>query len=717
VAAALLLASPALARSGEALGVDSIDERLALGAAQQESGAYSDAAQSYLEALAAARSARDRPRTARALGALGDVHLALGPLSEAESHLDQALAIAHSLDDPAVAGPILVALGNLRSLQERPLEALGAYLEAAEIAAATGRSPLRARALASAARAAQAAGDPVRAEGLAGEATAAVRAIPMPERATLLIHIARTQQLLAPERPGADPPLLLRAHDLLRDAEAVALEVGDARSASYAAGYLGGLYEAEGRQAEALVLTRRAVAQAQQTGARDPLYLWEWQTGRLLAAQGERSQAIAAYERAIESIEALRFDLPVRYGTPDTSFREKVGAAYIERVDLLLQQAAEVSDPASAEPLLRTARDTLESLRAAELRDYFQDECVDALQAKLKSVDEASLTALVVYPVILPDRVELLLTLPGGSLARTSAPVAAAELDAELRRFRSLLRKRSTRQYLRPARRLYDWLVRPYEARLEGIDTLVFVPDGALLTVPPAAFHDGERFLVERFAVAITPGLELTDPTPWDSDALRPLLAGLTKSVEGFPPLVQTERELRELHAAYGGLLMIDESFRVEAVREKARVEPVSIVHIATHGEFREEADESFLLAWDGRISMDDLEELVARFRFRDTPLELLTLSACETAQGSDRAALGLSGIAIKAGARSVLGTLWRVNDQAAAELVLEFYRQLGQQGVSRGEALRIAQRLLIGDPTYRHPAYWSPFVLISSWL
>ena len=140
-------------------------------------------------------------------------------------------------------------------------------------------------------------------------------------------------------------------------------------------------------------------------------------------------------------------------------------------------------------------------------------------------------------------------------------------------------------------------------------------------------------------------------------------------------------------------------------------------MHIATHAQFGDSPSNSFLLTYDGRLGLDDLSALVERTRYADQPLELLTLSACETAAGDERAALGLAGIALRSGARSALATLWTVNDQAAAELIAEFYRQLASGSVSKAEALRRAQRALIAQRIYRHPGYWSPFVLISNWL
>jgi CHAT domain-containing protein len=114
---------------------------------------------------------------------------------------------------------------------------------------------------------------------------------------------------------------------------------------------------------------------------------------------------------------------------------------------------------------------------------------------------------------------------------------------------------------------------------------------------------------------------------------------------------------------------------------------------------------------------MDRLSQIVGSFKFRDQPLELLSLSACQTAAGDDRAALGLAGVAIKAGARSALATLWFVNDEASSALVTEFYRQLKNPSLSKAQALRQAQMTLLDNPEYQHPIFWSPFLLLNNWL
>jgi CHAT domain-containing protein len=125
----------------------------------------------------------------------------------------------------------------------------------------------------------------------------------------------------------------------------------------------------------------------------------------------------------------------------------------------------------------------------------------------------------------------------------------------------------------------------------------------------------------------------------------------------------------------------------------------------------------TFILAYDEQFTMDRFGQWIGLFRFRGEPLDLLTLSACETAAGDDQAALGLAGIAVRAGARSALATLWHVNDPASNELVVEFYHQLQISSTSRAEALQAAQLKLLGDIRYDHPGYWAPFLLINNWL
>jgi CHAT domain-containing protein len=462
---------------------------------------------------------------------------------------------------------------------------------------------------------------------------------------------------------------------------------------------------------------------AQQVDAADLLYRWEWLRGRLARASGDREAAVAAYRRAVQALEAVRQDVPVEYVDGRSSFRETVGPLYFELADLLLQSSARLrNDPAAVAGLLREARSTVETLKTAEIRDYFKNQCLaapEASRASLEAIVTARRTA-ALYPILLPDRVELLLSFPDGRQAQVTSRVGEATLARTVRELRTALETLGTREYLEPAQRVYDWLIRPLEAELAAreIATLVVVPDGVLRTVPFAALHDGKGFLVARYAIATVPGLTLVDPKPIARQPALALLSGLSKPVQGYPGLPFVTGELDGLsRLTGGGTVLEDEDFRLARVEQALKTVPYSVVHIASHGEFSSDPAKTYILTYDGRLTLDRLEGVVKYSEFRDQPLELLTLSACRTAAGDDRAALGLAGVAIKAGARSAVASLWFINDEAASRLITLFYERLKAPGTSKAQALREAQLELIKDRRFRHPGYWSPFLVIGNWL
>jgi CHAT domain-containing protein len=693
---------------------DRVDARLWLAQAQRASGDLAGA----LETLEAARGivdpATDPARAGAVEAALAAVYADRGERSLAEEHDGKAWALARRAEDPSLEARLLNDRGNRARAAGRTADALEAYRQSAARAEVAGQPEEVARALANAAAVAWGLQQPALADELASGAETRLARLPAGHvKATLLVHLGRTRQRLAETRPEQ----LARANALLMEGATLASELGDERLRSYALGYRGALYEQRGRGEEALRLTRRALRAADRAGAAEAELLWQWQSGRLLAAAGDRDAARAAYGRALALADALRPALAAASTARGASFRASTGAVYTEYVGLLLEDARRAGNDTIAEAARDEARRAVERLKAAELRDYFRDECVDALLAKGRGVEDLAPDAVVVYPVLLPDRLEILLSLPGGRSRQLAVPVTGAELTAAIHGFRRLLEKRTTFQFLPAAQALHGWLVAPWIGDVAPGTTLVFVPDGPLRTIPMAALHDGKHFLIERNPIATTPGLRLTDPRPVDPTAVDPLLVGLSAGAEGFAPLEHVPQELEAIQAMYGGEVLLDEDFRLDAVRRELAQGRFGVVHIATHAEFRGDADESFLLAYDGHLTLDRLEADIGVLRFREQPIELLTLSACETAAGDDRAALGLAGVAVKAGARSVLGTLWLVNDVAAADLVVAFYRELKQPGVSRAVALQRAQQSLLADLRFRHPAYWSAFVLIGSWL
>ena len=625
-----------------------------LGQAYQALGQYQEAFSSLTLALTLAKQSADQTQIASVLHSLGNAYLATGPAETADRYLNEGLSIAKQSQNPGLSAAILNDLGNLYTTQKKYPEALVAYRESLTLAQTAGSQTLALRAQINAATASLQNGQYQETKTLLDKAADQSQNLePSHDTAYGLITIGLAYRTLRSHLPDSSGALSQRAFNVLNEAARIAETINDQRAASYAWGYLGTLYEDERRYQDALQLTRRATFAAQQVNAPESLYRWQWQTGRLLKTQGQIEGAITAYRGAVSSLQAIRHSMPISYGSTQTSFRESVGPVYFELVDLLLQRAATLPQREQYEPYLSEARETVELLRAAELRDYFRDDCVDTARPRVARLDVVSQTAVVVYPIILPDRTELLVSLPSG-LKRFAVPVSADTLTQEVKSLRHKLEKRTTRQYLPHAQRLYDWLIRPLEPDLATLsaDTLVFVPDGPLRTIPMAALHDGTQFLISKYAVATTPGLDLTDPRPLRREDTKVLAAGLTESVQGFPALPYVASELQAVQRLYGGHPCSTE-FPRRQCRKGVEGQPLSIVHIASHGHFAGDVENSFLLTFDDKLTMDRLSQMVGPFRFRETPLELLTLSACETAAGDDRAALGLAGVAIKAGARS----------------------------------------------------------------
>jgi CHAT domain-containing protein len=670
-------------------------------------------------ALALSQTVQDPAWTASILDSTGRAYLAAGKLDAAAQYFDQALSMARPLARPDLTAIILNDQAILLAGQGKYAEALEAAGESSELAAIGGQPALAVRARINSAWAALRLDRYPGARERLNQAWERNQTLAAShDKAFDLINLGLAYQELRPHLADARQPLTDRAERAFREAAAIAVQLNDGQARSYALGYLAHLYENDERYAEALELTRQAVMAAQAAYAPESLYLWQWQTGRLLRAMGSLDEAIASYRNAAATLQPIREELALGPGPAAGPVRPSMQGLFHELADLLLQRSATAPDAQTSTAYLLAARDAIELFKAAEIRDYFRDECVDLMRARITKLDQVSPTTAVIYPIVLPDRTEILIHLPGG-IMRVSVPVRGEVLTKEVRAFRRSLEKRTTIEYLPLAQQLYDRLIRPLDPHLtaQKLDTLVFVPDGPLRTIPLAALHDGQRFLINKYAVATSPGLTLTDPHPLSKTRPNVLSSGITLAVQGFPPLPNVSEELQTIRTLYGGDQLVDQEFMVARLENELKAGPFTILHIASHGRFTSDVNDTFLLTFDSKLTMSELDRLIGLFRYRQDPLELLTLSACQTAVGDERAALGLAGVAIKAGARSALATLWFINDEASTRLVSEFYRQLHDAPVSKAVALQRAQLALLQDAVYEHPAYWSPFLLLNNWL
>ncbi len=490
-----------------------------------------------------------------------------------------------------------------------------------------------------------------------------------------------------------------------------ARSIQDLRGESYAIGQLGQLYEKTQQFQEAQKLTEQALSLSQKIDASDISYRWQWQLGRLARQQGNRNQAIEAYRESVRLLKSLRADLVATSPDVQFSFRESVEPVYREFVSLLVESPNQ-SD-------LQQARETIEGLQLAELENFLRSAC---LEAKTAQIDQIDTSAAVIYPIILSDRLTVIASLPGRSLSVHSTILPKDQIEKTLEKMlESLNPVYSDSERLQVSQQIYEWLIQPIEKDLKQskIKTLAFVLDGTLRNIPMSALYDGQHYLIEDYSVAITPGLQLIEPRSLSqSQRLKALVGGLTEGRQGFTALPGVARESTQIASELTTKIFLDHKFTKHNLQQSIQETKFPLIHLATHGQFSSKLSDTFLLTWDDRLTIEGLRNLLkSRSEASTTPIELLVLSACETAEGDQRATLGLAGLAVRSGARSTLATLWSVNDNSTADLMTEFYRSLTQQNTSKAESLRQAQLKLLKNPNYQHPFYWSPFILIGNWL
>jgi CHAT domain-containing protein len=498
-----------------------------------------------------------------------------------------------------------------------------------------------------------------------------------------------------------------------------AQSIADRRGESYALGSLGEVYEQTQQRDEAQKLTEKALFIAQAIDASDIAYLWQWQLGRLLRAKGNITGAIASYDAAVFTLQSLRSDLVAVNRDVQFNFRDQVEPIYRQSVELLLQEKGE------SKPDLDKVRQRIEALQLAELDNFFREACLDNQFVVLDQVvDKDNPHTAIFYPIILENQLAVILKLPNKPLIYKDNVVSREQVEQIAMQLRKdIVQPEKTKKVKELSQQLYHWLIQPVtdELKTSGVNTLVFIPDGILRNIPMAVLYDGKEYLIEKYAVALSPGLQLFTPKALTKSNFTALTGGLSQipKNEKFAPLPYVKNELNKIQElGVRTTKLLDDKFRSTILGKTINEQPYRIVHLATHGKFSSKATETFILAYDKRIYVGELDTLLkSRGEKSSEPIELLVLSACETAAGDNRATLGLAGVAIKAGARSTLASLWNINDDSTAFFISEFYSQLTTGKTTKSEALRQAQIKMLKSDNYNRPAQWAPYVLVGNWL
>lgn len=539
-----------------------------------------------------------------------------------------------------------------------------------------------------------------------------------------------------PPEQSNDP----QVEKLLKQAVSIAQSIKDSRSQSFALGKLGHIYECRQDYNQALELTNQArLAANDKLRAKDSLYLWEWQAGRIFKAQAKDVEADNAYKRAIATLEGeggIRNNLAIAVQDLQFNFRDTISPLYREFAQLKLERAQSLpTNDLNYQKELDSALNAIDSLKLAELRNYFGDDCVFTVFDRDRVDDLETEDTAVFSSIILENRTAIVVSLP--NLGEKLKPNAARlkklvwindskKFTEEIKTFYQEIQESydRTNAYLKPAQNLYNSIIRPFAADLDSakIKTIVFIQDGLLRSIPMAALHDGQKFLVQKYAIATTPGLRLTSPKPFNSQNLRTLALGLTEAAtvdgEKFNSLKNVNDELdRVVKLSPGSKKLLNSQFTPQSLEKELKQAVYPIIHIATHGRFGTISEDSFLVAGNKqKITITQLESDIRRFSNSSEPIELLALTACQTGIGDDRTTLGIAGITVQAGIRSALASLWYIDDAFTQELVAKFYDNL-RLPMSKAEALSKAQKAIVESNENVHPAFWAPFILIGNWL
>lgn len=691
-------AEKAYSQTGDETGV--IGSKINQAQALQALGLYRRAKLNLEELNTKLQSLPDNALKAMGLRSLGVALQVVGDLTRSQKVLNQSLTISQKLNSNSETSATLLSLANtLRALQKYQ-EALVNYQKAAEIAT-NYQAKLEAKLnelslLVETKKLASA-------QNLVPEIENQIEKIP-PIRESIYAQVNFANTLI---KMGYNPQAIAQ---LLATAIKNSRQLQDLRAESFALGKLGNLYEQTQQWQEAQNLTKQALTIAQQLNASDIVARLQSQMGEILTLRGDVSGAISAYTEAVNTLKSLRTDLVAINPDIQFSFQESVEPIYRQLVSLLLK-----SNPDQNK--LKQAREVIESLQIAELDNFFREACLDA---KPQQIDRLDPQAAVIYPIILPDRLEVILSLPGKPLQQYTTNLPETEIEKTLSQLlESLNPFFSSEERLRVSQQVYDWLIKPAEAELAAnqMKTLVFVQDGLLRNLPMSVLYDGKSYLLEKYNIAVAPGLSLVAPRSLTQKKIKVLTGGLTESRQGFSALPGVEIEVNKIAKEVPSKIFLNQEFTEKNLQSELTGTAFPVVHLATHGQFSSNPEETFILTWNEKVKVKEFENLL---RFREqgnaTPIELLVLSACQTAAGDKRAALGLAGVAVRSGARSTLATLWSVKDESTAELMTEFY-QLLLQGISKSEALRTAQLKLFKQHQYSHPFYWAPFIIVGNWL
>lgn len=500
---------------------------------------------------------------------------------------------------------------------------------------------------------------------------------------------------------------------LAKNALFSAQEIDNLRAESYSLGTFGNIYFYLGKIPEATHYFERAMGLAQSVQAWDIAYQWQWKLGRLYQLSEKLGKASDAYEAAISSLDQVRGNILSINPELQFAFKEKVEPVYYEYMELLsFQKRAN----------LEQVTEVHEKLRIAELENFLQCGQLPIFSGKQNFQDLSS----TIHLIKLGDQVEIILKQSPNNFYSYTVELKVINEDLN-----NLLKLSQSQDFIETekvdflvySQNLYKWLFAPIKKYLPESGNLTFILDSYFYNLPISMLHDGQKYLNESYSISIASSSRFWQRQSSLSKHSRVLLGGISDVSPSFKaplvlknlkplPEVKTEIENIKRNTASATELLNPE-FTSHNFRKKVENGSFQVIHLSTHAQFSSDPEQNFFLTWDKPFNVKEFKFLLKN---QYSPIDLLVLSACQTAKGDRRSALGIAGMAAQAGAQSTIATLWLVDADSTAQLMKEFYVGL-KNGMFKTEALRQAQLKLMSNPKYSHPYFWSGFVLVGNWL
>lgn len=516
-------------------------------------------------------------------------------------------------------------------------------------------------------------------------------------------------------------PLAIQyAENALKTAE----RLGSSRLQSNSFGILANLYK-DKQENRSQVYFEKASNLAQAVQASDLAWKWQQQLGNLYQKQGQYDKAVQTYEASINNLNQVRGNLLSVDPDIQFSFRDQVEPVYRNYMRVLLAKLG--SNSSLEQPILEQIVRTNEELQIAELQDFLQCGKLDLIS--LNEINRSDYPPSVIHIINLGDRVDVIVRSPDHLLHHHIAnqklvQVAVDNLQQQIEG--PNFDRTDETSFLPLSQTLYRLLIAPIKTYLPKSGNLVFILDSSFQGMPMALLHDGQNYLLKQYSISLTLSSQLRQPKALGKNQFRVLIAGLSKTnpnnkdpiaSELKTALPETLKEVSLIKKYISSVELIDDEFTTKRFQEEIDQFMFPIIHITTHSKFSSDPRKNTLLDWNEALNVKQLGSLLkGKNQNERNGIELLVLSACQTAKGDRRSALGLAGVAAQSGARSTLASLWAVDSESTTTFMAEFYKGL-KAGLTKSEALRQSQLKLMSNPKYDHPFYWAPFVLVGSWL